>query len=193
MEKYEVPKYYYSLGESTDDCVCLEYKNGKWIVYDGSRGQQLNARFFNTPSKAASELFESVAIGDAKLEKMRDSLHEEIDKYARKRRRRIQLKNEREKTIISSGTSVSLVRLKRSAKARKPWKTGEDIFTRISQPTKGKKGDRQRGFAAASKPEEAGSSQVSRGRGIEWKISSPGSGYSDVKLLMLEQKVLLSK
>ncbi len=56
-----------------DEGVCLEYKDddGKWIVYEGDRGQKIHVRSFDSAFEAGYDLFESLVIGDDKLSSMR--------------------------------------------------------------------------------------------------------------------------
>ena len=56
-----------------DEGVCLEYKDddGKWIVYEGDRGQKSHVRSFDSAFEAGYDLFESLVIGDDKLSSMR--------------------------------------------------------------------------------------------------------------------------
>ena len=73
LQNNDVPSHYYSIGEPMDEGVCLEYKDddGKWIVYEGDRGQKIHVRSFDSAFEAGYDLFESLVIGDDKLSSMR--------------------------------------------------------------------------------------------------------------------------
>lgn len=73
LEEYNIPEYYYSIGEQADDCVCLEYIDNKWVVYDGYRGQKIHERAFDNIEDAFPELFDSLVIkNDIELERPYD-------------------------------------------------------------------------------------------------------------------------
>ena len=64
-----------------DEGICLEYKDddGKWIVYEGDRGQKSHVRSFDSAFEAGYDLFESLIIGDDKLSSMRSQFRERLN------------------------------------------------------------------------------------------------------------------
>lgn len=78
LEKNHIPAYYYSLGKLIDDCVCIEYIDGSWAVYEGSRGQKINLRLFCSAYEAGCDLFDSIVLGEEKLNTMKDELQSSL-------------------------------------------------------------------------------------------------------------------
>ena len=97
LKEFDVPELYYSIGSQVDDSVCIEYINGKWIVYEGTRGHKINVRSFPTVYEAGCELFESVVIGEKKLRQMRRRL---------KRRLSIPKMKRGEYAIVFNGSDI---------------------------------------------------------------------------------------
>lgn len=46
----------YSIGDYSDECVCLEKKNDKWVVYSARRGKKRNEISFDSPYDAAENM-----------------------------------------------------------------------------------------------------------------------------------------
>lgn len=78
LQKEDIPFYIYSLGKYMDECVCLEYESGKWIVYHGHRGYKIREKIFDSAYEAGLCLFSSVAINDEQLRAMRISLRRDL-------------------------------------------------------------------------------------------------------------------
>ena len=80
LQKNGVPHHYYSLGKYAETRACLEYKNGKWLVYEGSRGHKIHMASFDNDLEAFCELFERVTVGKEKLDAMRLEMRDAIAK-----------------------------------------------------------------------------------------------------------------
>ena len=84
LKYYNVPDFYYSIGKPVDDCVCIQYKDGIWIVFEGCRGQRIHSRSFNNFYEAGCSLIESVVIGNVIVDKMKKLLDYECIEIIRK-------------------------------------------------------------------------------------------------------------
>lgn len=73
-----VPMHYYSIGKLVDDCICFEFSNGKWIVYEGLHGNKIHKVSFDSAFAAGCRLFESVVFGNDKISRMKEELHNNL-------------------------------------------------------------------------------------------------------------------
>lgn len=80
LEQFEIPEYYYSIGEPAIECVCLEYKDGRWVVYENIHGENIHVRYFDDAYEAGCSLFGSVALGETKANLMKE-LKERLKNY----------------------------------------------------------------------------------------------------------------
>ena len=146
LKEFDVPELYYSIGSQVDDSVCIEYINGKWIVYEGTRGHKINVRSFPTVYEAGCELFESVVIGEKKLRQMRRRL---------KRRLSIPKMKRGEYAIVFNGSDIKKldnrgVIIDKGSAMRKPKDPTQRVVEMISSSMK-RNGVK---VAACSKPKD---------------------------------------
>lgn len=60
LQEKGVSKYRYSIGGYSEEAVCIEKLEKKWIVYDGERGCQCNKKEFNTIGAACKEVLSRI-------------------------------------------------------------------------------------------------------------------------------------
>lgn len=61
LQLYGVPARIYSIGSYAEESVCIDCKNGRWMVYEGERGNKYNLRAYSSPSMACDDLISRVS------------------------------------------------------------------------------------------------------------------------------------
>ncbi len=61
LRAFNIPDEFYSIGEYTEEAVCLEKKELSWIVYEGERGKKYNIKTHMNCLDACHDIISRVA------------------------------------------------------------------------------------------------------------------------------------
>lgn len=74
LEAHNIPSIYYSIGDYSEDAVCIECLGNKVIVYSGMRGMQFNAEDFYDIQAACNKVLEKLSDNSIQLQAMKSEL-----------------------------------------------------------------------------------------------------------------------
>lgn len=70
LDRFHVPRDYYSVMESRDEAVCLVYRNGIWVTFMSERGNETDIKTSQDLESACEKLFSAFADDDIELSQM---------------------------------------------------------------------------------------------------------------------------
>lgn len=80
LKRHKVPEEYYSIGEYSEESICIEQQGKKWIVYSGERGNKYNLKSYPGIGKACQDVIQRVAISNLQMNKM----YKDFQRFIRK-------------------------------------------------------------------------------------------------------------
>ena len=70
---YDIPLGYYSFGEFSEEAICIEKENDKWIVYLGERGKKHSITEYTNIIEACMDMIERLAESYDQEKKIKDN------------------------------------------------------------------------------------------------------------------------
>lgn len=81
IEAHQIPGNLYSLDGYAEDRVCLEKKDGKWLVYTGTRGRMCEKEAYNSVMDACNRMIEKITDDYEEEKDVKLSFSEEIQNH----------------------------------------------------------------------------------------------------------------
>ena len=62
LEELKVPKRYYRIGSYGEEALCIIFENGRWVVFEGERGNRYNVHSFTEECDACAFFLERIKV-----------------------------------------------------------------------------------------------------------------------------------
>ena len=72
LKKYNIPEECYSIGEYSEEAVCLERNTEGWMVYEGERGRKYNIKVHSNVQNACFDIISRIVTSDEEEKGLRN-------------------------------------------------------------------------------------------------------------------------